>query len=186
MDLQRITGPLEKEWLLIALLLAMAVVLAQWLGHRFVRWNRRRKILRRVHRAGDGERIARGFLEDAGFAIEGAQVAADYDLEVDDTKITISVRADFLVRRGGRRYVVEVKSGAVAPRLQTPGTRRQLLEYQVAFAVDGLLLFDAEAQELHAVTFPSEARTPRGWGGAVFVAVVVLLLAAAYVRAVQP
>ena len=180
MDLQRITGPLEKEWLLVALLLAVALVVAQWLGHRFTRWNRRRKILQRVHRAGDGERIARVFLEDAGFAIEGAQVAADYDLEVDSAKITVSVRADYLVRRGGKRYVVEVKSGAVAPRIQTPATRRQLLEYQVAFAVDGLLLFDAEAQELHAVTFPRGASATPGWGGAMFVALIALLLALAY------
>jgi hypothetical protein len=86
-----------------------------------------------------------------------------------------------LVRRGGGRYVVEVKSGAVAPRVQTPGTRRQLLEYQLAFDVDGILLFDADRRELHEVSFPSPPRALRGtWAGPALALVVAAVIALAY------
>jgi hypothetical protein len=43
------------------------------------------------------------------------------------------------VRRGGQ-------VGKVAPRLQTPVTRRQLLEYRVAFDIDEVLLVDAKTK----------------------------------------
>ena len=33
--------------------------------------------------------------------------------------------------------VAEVKTGRLAPRIDTPATRRQLLEYRLAFDVDG-------------------------------------------------
>ena len=55
------------------------------------------------------------------------------------------LRADLLVTRNGRRYVAEVKTGRTAPRLDCAATRRQLLEYRIAFGVDGVLLVDAES-----------------------------------------
>jgi hypothetical protein len=66
----------------------------------------------------------------------------------------IELRADLLVSRAGRRFVAEVKTGASAPRLQTPATRRQLLEYSVAYDADGVLLVDIDAQRIHEVRFP--------------------------------
>ena len=67
---------------------------------------------------------------------------------------TVDVRADLIVTRGGRRFVAEVKTGELAPRLATVATRRQLLEYAHAFDVDGVLLVDPEAGRVAEVTFP--------------------------------
>ena len=66
----------------------------------------------------------------------------------------IALRADLLVERGGRRYVAEVKTGEAAPSLATAATRRQLLEYLIAYRVDGVLLVDAERGSVHEVEFP--------------------------------
>ena len=66
----------------------------------------------------------------------------------------IVVRADLLVSRGARRFVAEVKTGARAPRIETAATRRQLLEYAVAYDVDGVLLVDMEEHTISEVEFP--------------------------------
>lgn len=141
-------------WVAIAAVVLLVVVIVQALVARARAWSRRRRILGRVARAGEGEKRALAWLEGLGFEILGAQVAVSYPVQVDDTTVSVGVRADFVVEKDGARYVVEVKTGAVAPRIETPATRRQLLEYKVAFDVDGVLLVDAEAGEVHAVSFP--------------------------------
>ena len=80
-------------------------------------------------------------------------------------------RADYLATRDGSRYVVEVKTGAQAPRIETSATRRQILEYRIAFDVDGVVLVDAEAGSVHEMTFPAldrfasagRGQGARGW-----------------------
>jgi hypothetical protein len=49
----------------------------------------------------------------------------------------------------------------VAPRIETSATRRQLLEYGLAFDVDGVVLVDAEAERVRTITFRSRARSSR-------------------------
>ncbi len=139
---------------MIALAAALALAVLQAARGAWVRASRRRLILARVARAGVGEAEAAALLEARGYAIVGAQVAATYAVRVDDEETLAGVRADYVVRKGGLTFVVEVKTGAVAPRIATTATRRQLLEYRVAFDVDGVLLLDAEAGRLQAVTFP--------------------------------
>ena len=54
--------------------------------------------------------------------------------------------------------MAEVKTGTYAPRLETAATRRQLLEYGVAFDVDGVLLVDADVGEIRLVELLPRAR----------------------------
>ena len=80
----------------------------------------------------------------------------------------MELRADLVVHGRGRRWVADVKTGAEAPRLTTQATRRQLLEYRVAYEVDGVLLVDMEEGVVHTVDFdlPSGAtggRSNRVW-----------------------
>ena len=63
------------------------------------------------------------------------------------------MRADYLVEADGEVLVAEVKTGDVAPRIETAATRRQLLEYHVAFEVDGVLLVCPERGVIHRVDF---------------------------------
>jgi hypothetical protein len=145
-------------WAACALAVAVFVLYLFW-----QRYARRRRAHARLARAGEGERRARAWLEELGFEIVGAQVAAEYTLKVDASDVPIAVRADYVVARGGAVYVAEVKTGALAPRVQTPATRRQLLEYAVAFDADGVLLVDAESGRVHEVAFPRRRAPARVW-----------------------
>ena len=116
---------------------------------------RARKLRRRFIRAANTEAQAPALLRERGYAVLGAQVRGDYCLTVDGRPFPVELRADYVVSRDKKRYVAEVKSGKLAPRLATAATRRQLLEYLMAFEVDGVLLVDGEARQIHEVEFPT-------------------------------
>jgi hypothetical protein len=118
---------------------------------------RRMRVL--TGRALDAEAWAARLLEQSGYRVIGSQVPATYELCVDGRPLSIVVRADYIVERRGRRFVAEVKSGTLAPSLETAATRRQLLEYAIAFPVEGVLLVDAEAGLVHEVAFVARAQT---------------------------
>lgn len=157
-------------WIVLAAVLLASLCL--WFACRrwYARWVRRR----RWSRAQTAEAHAALLLERLGYKVLGTQVEAVYGLAVDGQSMSIAVRADYLVTRNGRRYVAEVKSGRLAPLLATPTTRRQLLEYLVAFRADGVLLVDGETQSVHEVVFPLPAHAPaRGGHGWVAVGLAV-------------
>jgi hypothetical protein len=80
---------------------------------------------------------------------------------VDGRTQEVIVRADFLVERGGSRYVAEVKTGSKATSPSYSDTRRQLLEYRVLYDVEGVVLVDMEAERVHLVKWPAlEGRHP--------------------------
>src|SRR5688572_13841325 len=112
----------------------------------------------RFARASEGEREAVAILTAHGFEVEAAQAVVSYTLEVDGATVDVTVRADYLVARGPERFVAEVKTGRVAPRIETPATRRQLLEYHHAFGVDGVLLVDADNEKVSRISFGPRSR----------------------------
>jgi hypothetical protein len=131
---------------------------------------RSRLARRRMARATAGEQRAIALLETHGFELLGAQVATTYELVVDGAAHDVKVRADYVVTRGGLAYVAEVKTGELAPRIDTIATRRQLLEYRVAFDVEGVLLVDVESALVREVIFPATrapaqlaAASPEAW-----------------------
>lgn len=135
-------------------------VLARWLERR-ARSVRARS---RGARAVRGEARAATLLADAGYAVVDAQVRRQWVLSVDGEDFPVDLRADYLAEKEGALFVAEVKTGNAAPQLSTAATRRQLLEYRVAFDVEGVLLVDAEAGRVQRVVFPGVATpeaTPR-------------------------
>lgn len=99
-------------------------------------------------RAVRGEAGAQALLERAGYAVVARQVPGSWTVCVDGRPATFGLRADYLVARGGRRYIAEVKTGRLAPRLSHGPTRRQLLEYGAAFDVQGVILVDADVETI--------------------------------------
>jgi hypothetical protein len=172
----------SPENLRLALAVAVGVVLVLVLRQAFYAWLRRRRIVDRMARARKGESRARELLESRGYSVIGAQFGCSYTLSIDGEALTIPLRADYLVARDGLRYVAEVKTGAYAPDLRTPATRRQLLEYRIAFDVDGVVLVDAEQHLVRVVRFPfpdqprAERRSPFGW--IAFTVAMAVLIAA--------
>jgi hypothetical protein len=113
----------------------------------------RRSRRRRAVRAQRAEQNAAGLLEAHGFAVVGRQVRQGWALSVDGQELPFTLVADYLVERGGQRWVAEVKTGQRCLDLRHGPTRRQLLEYREAFAADGVLLVDAEGGTLRSVRF---------------------------------
>ena len=147
MDLRAIPPEILAAACVLALALAAVLLLRSWARA----WRVRRRALRAVR----GERDAARLLRAHGYTILEAQATATLPVRIDGETFVAGVRADYIVSKRGARYVAEVKTGELAPSLATAATRRQLLEYEIAFAVDGVLLVDAERERVLAVVFPT-------------------------------
>jgi hypothetical protein len=132
----------------------IALVVARWLRQWRGSWRARRRSSRSIA----GEDDAAVMLRRAGFRIVARQARTWWSPLVDGEPHETEVRADYLVEADGELLVAEVKTGAEAPQLSTAATRRQLLEYHIAFAVDGVLLVCPELGAIHRVEFPLPAR----------------------------
>lgn len=148
-------------WLTLALLFsaALGALLARWAGG----LQRRRRAKSRAAVATEGERAGAKLLERLGFAIVAVQPTERYRILVDSAPYEVQVRADYLVCRGGKRWVADVKTGNEAPRVENRGTRRQLLEYRLAYDVCGVLLVDMASREVREIEFCDFFGRPRGW-----------------------
>jgi Holliday junction resolvase-like predicted endonuclease len=142
---------LAHEFAIVAI---AAAIVALWLASVIRRWRGSLRARRRAARAGAGEDRAAGMLEAAGFRIVARQARIEWVPLVDGEPFATELRADYLVEADGELLVAEVKTGNEAPSLATAATRRQLLEYRVAFDADGVLLVCPEAGAIHRVEFP--------------------------------
>ena len=114
----------------------------------------RRRAVKRARRASAGELAAEELLEAEGYTVLDRQVRCVWWMEVDGEEEEVELRADLLVERDGERFIAEVKTGVQAPDPTFPPTRRQLLEYRLAFDPHRVLLVDIEGSEIMEVTFP--------------------------------
>jgi Holliday junction resolvase-like predicted endonuclease len=148
--------PTELRDVLVGAGLALAAVFAfrLLLLPRWRAWRQVRASRARARRAARGERDAERLLERQGYRIEARQLPTEYRLVVGGEVETVRLKVDLIVRRGGRRFLAEVKTGQRAPRIDHAETRRQLLEYATIYEVDGVLLVDMEAGEVREVFFP--------------------------------
>ena len=140
-----------EAWIIGALLIVIGVL---WV--RLRRWAKRGHVraVQRARRAGAGEQAAERVLEDAGYAVLERQVRCIWWIDLDGEEEEVELRADLLVERDGERFIAEVKTGEKATDPTFPPTRRQLLEYRLAFDPHRILLVDAEAEEIMEVSFP--------------------------------
>jgi hypothetical protein len=151
------SAALRSGWLVLGLVVLATLAATLWLK----RWSDRRARRRRAARAQRAERDAAGLLEARGFEVLGSQVRQSWSLMADSEELQFTLVADYVVERQGRRWVAEVKTGERALDLRHGPTRRQLLEYRQAFAVEGVLLVDAEGRSVQRVHF-RDARAPGG------------------------
>jgi hypothetical protein len=171
------------------LLLVVIMIVAGWLALSARRWIVRTRMRRQWTKARVAEQAAAELLQAHGYSVCGAQVEASYSIVVDREPVNVLLRADYVVTRAGRYYVAEVKSGRVAPRIDTAATRRQLLEYLVAFRVHGVLLVDAEARQVREVVFPvlgHSASKSSAVSIGLLVLALVLIIAAVGVMGLAP
>lgn len=139
---------------LAAVAAVLVAIVALSLARRWRGWRSGIEARRRGARAVQGERQAERLLERLGFEILERQMCLEWVIDCDGEEHVVELRADLLVERAGQRYVAEVKTGVAAPLLTNPATRRQLLEYCVAYQVDSVLLVDVEMGVVREVSFP--------------------------------
>jgi hypothetical protein len=157
------------KWLVLGAVVALALaVLGAALALRARRLLASRTSSARSRRGLAAERSAEKLLVAHGYRIVERRLAGSYAVQIDGDPHEVKLYADYLVQRDGRELLVEVKTGD-ATHLGHADTRRQMLEYQLAFAVPALLLVDADRETLCEVEFPLSAprRTASGWPYAV-------------------
>lgn len=139
--------------LLLAALLLSFVLFALW-GALARAWATRGR-RQRAARARRGEVSARVLLHGLGYAIEAEQPAQPWPVVAGGRTFEVVLRADYLVSQRGERYVAEVKTGDLVASLRHGPTRRQLLEYQLAYRAQGVLLVDVLGASVLRVEFPA-------------------------------
>jgi Holliday junction resolvase-like predicted endonuclease len=147
-------GPVTDPTAVAIAAALVAAIVALWLAARVRRWRGSWRARRRAARASAGEDRAARLLEAAGFRIVARQARIAWSPRIDGEPHETELRADYLVEGGGELLVAEVKTGDEAPSLATAATRRQLLEYSIAFDVDGVLLVCPERDVIHRIEFP--------------------------------
>ena len=139
---------------LLAIAVLAGALIALVIARLWRAWRGSWRARRRAARAGAGEDTAAVLLRRAGFRIVAEQARTVWMPLVDGEPHRTELRADYLVEARGELLVAEVKTGEAAPSLATAATRRQLLEYYVAFAADGVLLVCPERGAIHRIEFP--------------------------------
>ena len=130
-----------------------------WGAQRAKGWRWRRR-LRAAHAA---ERNAERLFVQAGYRVVDRQARRLWPVTCDGTLREVELRADYILRQGRRTFVAEVKAGHSVGQLNHGPTRRQLLEYKLAFRVHAILLLDVHRGTLSEVDFPAlspATRTP--------------------------
>ena len=159
----------SRAELLLAACVLIGALAALVLARLMRSWRGSRRAVRRAARAGAGEVDALDLLESAGYNVVATQARTWWSPLVDGEPFETELRADYLVEGedddGAMELLVaEVKTGEEAPDLSTAATRRQLLEYYVAFGValgtKGVLLVCPERGTIHRIEFPSAPPTP--------------------------
>ncbi len=108
------------------------------------------------------EKSAAKYLRHRGYKILATQLQRTITVYVDGEPQKSTVRADFLVRKGWKKYIVEVKTGKQGT-VQQASTRRQLLEYKLVYEPDGIILLDMEHHNLQKIRFAYGARLRGEW-----------------------
>jgi hypothetical protein len=144
----------NHPWAVLAIVALAGALIALVLARLARSWRGSRRAKRRAVRALAGEGDAAQLLRRAGFRIVATQARTSWIPLIDGEPHETELRADYLVEADGELLVAEVKTGDEAPKLATAATRRQLLEYSIAFAVDGVLLVCPERGSIHRIEFP--------------------------------
>ncbi len=144
----------------VILVLGFVLVWTFIAGLRFAAWRGERHVARSRRVGERGERRALRLLRRAGYRVLEEQPTGVTRAVVDGELRGFPVRADALVRKRRRVYVAEFKGAEKTARVENRFTRRQLLEYSLAFEADGVLLVDAARGRIIPVRFLGPGALP--------------------------
>ena len=168
--MEKIITFLQEHFIVIAFFI-IGIVVTRYVYRFLAKYN-----IRKYRKQGvTGEDIARKWLPRNGYEIvsEQKQFIGSWILNGEIRKF--KVKPDFIVKRDGELWVIEVKTGTVASPTCSK-TRRQILEYSSICPDHRIALFDATNKHLYKVKFPnlfssSVNKTSKIW---VFIVGVIL------------
>ena len=120
-------------------------------------WLRAKRLRKRFSKSRQAEKEAEKILRKNGYAIIDAQKSKPLLITIGDKIHRYLVRIDYLVRKRGKVFVVEVKSGEKIPYITNRETRRQMLEYYLAYQPCGILLLNMKNKFISEVKFQFES-----------------------------
>ena len=88
-----------------------------------------------------------------GYQVLGKNQKESILIRVDGKEHLGTLVAEYTVKKHNRSYVVVVERGEGEFDPTQPGLRRQLIEYDRAFGLNGVLLVDAQKKVIHKVDF---------------------------------
>lgn len=138
--------------------LALIVILLFFLlRYKLIEFAERRKQKKRFKRGAVLESDAKQFLKDKGYKIIDDQSVHYHKFKENGKSVQSQLKVDYVVKKSGKKYLVEVKSGKSAINISNKHTRRQILEYDYAIENDGIFLLDMENKAMKLIEFSSKS-----------------------------
>lgn len=136
-------------------ILILGILLGSFLFYYINTHFKKYKIKRILKRAKNAEQKAVTVLKRNGYHILDIQKRRPVKIFINDEPHETYVKADFIVKKYSKIYVVEVKTGNQT-KPTSPLVRRQLLEYYLVFKPHGVLLLDMDKIKLSTIKFEAK------------------------------
>ncbi len=145
--------------LLATIIVALAFIIIKY---KIKTYFQERTVRKRFERGNKLEQQAKSFLKSKGYRIIDYQSTYEHKYMEDGEVQIAEIKPDYIVKKNGKTYIVEVKSGSYAINARNKSTRRQLLEYDYVVENDGVFLLDMENRQLKLVQFKSKGEKRSG------------------------
>ena len=136
------------------------VLVVLLLRFKYIEYRKRQKQKKRFKRGSELETKAKYFLKRQGYKILQEQAVYYHMFKANGKEKKAKLIIDYVVRKKGKTFLVEVKSGQSAISIQNKFTRRQILEYDFVIENNGILLLDMEHEILELIEFKSKTEKP--------------------------
>lgn len=148
---------IDENGILIFILFIGGGIVCLFLYIKISNWLRVKRLKKRFSKSRQAEKEAEKILRKNGYAVIDAQKSKPLLITIGEKTHRYLVRIDYLARRKGKIYVVEVKSGEKIPYITNRETRRQMLEYYLAYQPSGILLLNMKNKSISEVKFQFES-----------------------------
>lgn len=156
----------------------LGIIFGALFFYRIAQWIKKKRLQVKLNNARKAEIQAIKLLQKAGYKIVDTQKRVQVKTKIDGVNYTNTIVADLIVKKKGKTYLVEVKTGKQTNNITAPNIRRQLLEYFLIFKPHGLILLDMAEKKMHRFEFELEGlwsqRALVLCGGAMFFLGVIL------------
>lgn len=101
----------------------------------------------------DMEKEGEAILEKRGFKILEKRLSSPVITLVSGKSHMAESTADFLAEKERKKYLVHLHGGSISADLNDPALRRKLIENEVVYQPDGLILVDLVDKSLQEISF---------------------------------